>query len=433
MLKFIRAPFLIACLSTLLLLELLTPDAQAQSQSSVTISGEFQGSVNIPTILPDGCTATGGATITVTCTTVTPTEALIAYFDSLDTAARAGNQKILIGEHLVYYPSSANLTWPAAAYQQLSPCGVSSIANATVPAYAAGSSCGGASTGKAPAIGVFTFGVATPGAVLWPPDASKTTATTGDYGSPMNGIAVANDMCAAGVIPMLHNGPNNPNYATAFNGGSSGTQVNITNVLTAGTTENTNLKAELKLEASMLGQIKCPVLARMLGEETGNWVWYGLVQGNQGGSCASPCTTTPTQQIALFQLIHDTLIADGVTNVVWVWGTNASISGYTAGYPGANYADIVGFDCYQQSGCGSDPAVAALSPLGKPIWIEEAGCANSAPQPGSCDNSTYLNDVIAHAPFITSVIYFTQNWALSEQLNALAVMTNPKALGKGVN
>jgi hypothetical protein len=269
------------------------------------------------------------------------------------------------------------------------------------------------------------MGRGTAGAVQWESDPSTAT-TSGIAGTPMDGVNTAKDLCASNIIPGFWGSVMNPSYTT------TDPAVNIANVLTNGTTENTHLLAELDLVATQLKQIPCVVTWRVMTELNGNWNWYGLVSGNgpSGG------TTTPAQQIQVYQLMHDRLVADGVTNVLYVYNVNDAVGSFTAAYPGDAYVDILSYDCYSPApACGQNStAYAALATFkpSKPLWIYEASC--TAPTGGTqntCDNNAYLTDVIAHAPNVTAIIFWSEAGSeLSTQQNALSVMTNSHSITK---
>jgi hypothetical protein len=373
-----------------------------------------------------------------------PAGSLIAYLQGLSANAASGNTNILIGQHANYFPSTSSnpINWTslihsvAASYGQMDPCTTSATAaSLSVPAFSSGNQCGGTSTGFAPAMIAVTMGTGTPGATIWSGDSSGTTTTVGLSGSPMNGLGTANDLCANNYIVTVFSDIQNPANV-------SSSSVNIANVLTSGNSLNTQLLSYVDNFASILKGINCKVLVRLLHEEnlSNSW-WWSLVSGNGPGGG----TTTGQQQAQLFQLIHDRLvITDGVTNALWVYNVNSSVGNYVNGYcqntggttcvssPSysiANDVDIVSYDCYFAAPfCGSDAAYTALTALGKPIMMFEAGCANSPPSSNTCDNNAYLNDLVTNAPLIIGVQYFAQEWALSQQQNALATMTNAHAL-----
>lgn len=62
---------------------------------------------------------------------------------------------------------------------------------------------------------------------------------------------------------------------------------------------------------------------------------------------------TPADYVAAAQHVYNRFVADGVTNVVWVWTVTGSNTAYDAQYyPGDSYVDWIGWDPYNFDGCG---------------------------------------------------------------------------------
>ncbi|PPF60509.1 beta-mannanase [Clavibacter michiganensis] len=82
-----------------------------------------------------------------------------------------------------------------------------------------------------------------------------------------------------------------------------------------------------------------PAYLRYAHEMNGDWYpWAEGVNGNATGSYA-----------AAWKHVHDVVVAQGATNVKWVWTPNVPYTGSTdlAGlYPGDAYVDVVGLDGY---------------------------------------------------------------------------------------
>jgi len=79
-------------------------------------------------------------------------------------------------------------------------------------------------------------------------------------------------------------------------------------------------------------------------EMNGNWYpWAGANNGNAAG---------PAKYIAAYRHVHDLFVADGATNVVWVWCPLVTDvpaepwNHWTNYYPGDDYVDWVGLDAY---------------------------------------------------------------------------------------
>ena len=81
---------------------------------------------------------------------------------------------------------------------------------------------------------------------------------------------------------------------------------------------------------------KIPILFRPWHEHTGNWFWWGK----------SHCT--PQQYKELWKMTHDYLSVHGVNNLLYAYspGSEKTVDEYMERYPGDNYVDLLGFDCY---------------------------------------------------------------------------------------
>ena len=80
-----------------------------------------------------------------------------------------------------------------------------------------------------------------------------------------------------------------------------------------------------------------PFIFRPWHENSGGWFWWGK------GLCSAE------EYKALWNMLQDHLLADGLTNIVWSWSPNY---GYQPDifdtYPGDERVDLIGLDAYQQ-------------------------------------------------------------------------------------
>jgi mannan endo-1,4-beta-mannosidase len=124
-------------------------------------------------------------------------------------------------------------------------------------------------------------------------------------------------------------------------------------------------------------------LLRFAHEMNGDW--YPWAVGAPGGS--------PEDYVAAYRRVRGIFDDAGATRVEWVWCPNVIISGnvdtISRCYPGNEFVDIVGVDGYNFGDLPghrwTEPAelfgdtlalLTALAP-GKPVWINEVGCADS--------------------------------------------------------
>lgn len=84
---------------------------------------------------------------------------------------------------------------------------------------------------------------------------------------------------------------------------------------------------------------KVPVLFRPWHEHTGSWFWWGK----------DLCTAEEYKQ--LWVMTHDYLTRKGVDNVLYAYSPDSQGPGeiYMERYPGDEYADVLGFDCYHRN------------------------------------------------------------------------------------
>ncbi len=83
---------------------------------------------------------------------------------------------------------------------------------------------------------------------------------------------------------------------------------------------------------------RIPVIFRPWHEHTGSWFWWGR----------NLCTAE--QYKSLWIMTHDYLAGErGLKNLIWAYSPNTGVdaAGYMERYPGDEYVDIFGFDCYE--------------------------------------------------------------------------------------
>jgi hypothetical protein len=232
--------------------------------------------------------------------------------------------------------------------------------------------------------------------------------TFGISGSTENGVALANQWIAAGGIPDIMWVPPDPANGRNPTGSDP---ADFPAVYTPGTALNATWNGYVDAVAAQAKAINGPFIFRLFPEENGAWFWYGNIN--------------PTQMIALWRYTHDRLIADGVTNAVWMYNINAGVGNYAQYYPGAAYVDIVSCDSYPPNPLDMS-WYNALVTLNKPIILAETGASpyQSSIAPYSFDNATILATVKAYFPKIVAIVVWCQNLSLSEQQGDEAFMTD---------
>ena len=103
--------------------------------------------------------------------------------------------------------------------------------------------------------------------------------------------------------------------------------------------------ATFHLRAKGARDLGVQIYLRWGHEMNGNWYsWSGAMNGAASGGAA--------KYIAAYHHVHDLFVADGATNVIWVWCPlvadvpNESWNHWTNYYPGDDYVDWVGLDAY---------------------------------------------------------------------------------------
>jgi beta-mannanase len=164
-----------------------------------------------------------------------------------------------------------------------------------------------------------------------------------------------------------------------------------------------------------------PVMLRPMHEMNGEWYpWNGTVNGN-----------TAADYIAAWRHIHDIFVAEGATNVTWVWSINClgvpinnTTNGYEDYYPGDAYVDwtsISGYnwgtsrppyslwESYSQIYERTAGPILYLKTINKPILLSEFGSVSSGG-----DKAAWLTDAYAHIkaePRIKGVVYYDKREA----------------------
>ncbi len=196
----------------------------------------------------------------------------------------------------------------------------------------------------------------------------------GDYLYPNGTTSRAQAYWSAGGIPMLryHMGAP-PNSDTYNNSKLNFSSTQCTNVVTAGTSENTSLRSKLDYlaqELQTLQNANVPVILALYHETQANgWFWWSKCSGSQF--------------IALYQYTYDYLVrTKGIHNLVRLM----PFSGYPSSsyWPGSSVVDIGGPDEY--SSPSSQPfaslysASASIIGTSMPIPLHETG---TIPQPAN--------------------------------------------------
>jgi len=152
---------------------------------------------------------------------------------------------------------------------------------------------------------------------------------------------------------------------------SSLTNEQWTELITDGTTLNTNWKNRLDIISPYLQYLKdngVEVLFRPLHEMNQSSFWWGGRPGANGTA-------------RLYQITHDYLTnIKGLTNLIWVWDMQDIDKGWDQYNPGDAYWDILGFDVYSDGYSQSWYNYAVSIAGSKPLAIGECAILPTALQ-----------------------------------------------------
>lgn len=208
---------------------------------------------------------------------------------------------------------------------------------------------------------------------------------------------------------------NNPATASSDSSPSAGTgagtawdttNVDFTQLITNGTTLNTNFKAYLDAMATgfqTLSNAGVTVMYRPFHEMNGNWFWWGAKD--------------PTQFKNVWIYVYNYLTkTKGLHNILFVYCPNATLD--STYYPGTSYVDIVAVDIYG-AGKNITGPIAGYSSLSttfnnKPFGLGEWGpCA-----PSGCTSPTDVSWLIGALKTYMPNTTFWVNWSMSFALAA---------------
>ncbi|MBM7026669.1 glycoside hydrolase family 26 protein, partial [Clavibacter zhangzhiyongii] len=173
-------------------------------------------------------------------------------------------------------------------------------------------------------------------------------------------------------------------------------------------------------------------------EMNGNWYpWSDGVNGNAPGS-----------YVAAWKHVHDLVVAEGATNVKWVWSPNVPYPGSTdlaSLYPGSGQVDVVALDGYNwgtapgQTWTGPaalfGPGIERLRAIapGKPLVIGEVASSEAG---GS--KAAWNRDLVAYLqaqPDVLGFVWFDfrkeEDWRIDSSAASAAALRDALALRRG--
>jgi len=175
---------------------------------------------------------------------------------------------------------------------------------------------------------------------------------------------------------------------------------------------NGNFDPYIHKFAKSVKAVRGPVMIRLMHEMNGNWYpWSGTANGN-----------TPAEFVVAWRHVHDIFVAEGATNVTWVWSINHESVPVGAGnafadyYPGDQYVDwvsISGFNWGTSTSTTSwhplnfwyQKPMAYLQSTGKPIIVSEFGSVENGG-----DKANWIRDAYGQFettyPSVKGVVYY---------------------------
>jgi hypothetical protein len=191
--------------------------------------------------------------------------------------------------------------------------------------------------------------------------------------------------------------------------------------------------AGIKAHANAFKQSGKKVFLRWGAEMNGNWI--PTIDGSHNGGS----TSGPANFIKAWKHIHDLFVAQGATNVVWVWSPNSGSvpqqtwNNWKNYYPGDTYVDWVGMDGYNRD---PSPWILAYDIYKdvyndykslKPIMIGETGTVEEG-DGGTMKASWFTNSASTlqnSMPSVAGYVYFNSNtsthaWRIDTTTKSLA-------------
>ncbi|PPF60508.1 endoglucanase [Clavibacter michiganensis] len=173
-------------------------------------------------------------------------------------------------------------------------------------------------------------------------------------------------------------------------------------------------------------------------EMNGNWYpWSDGVNGNASGS-----------YIQAWKHVHDLVVAQGATNVKWVWSPNVPYPGSTdlaSLYPGADQVDVVALDGYNWGAVAGQrwtapadlfgPGIAQLRAVapGKPLVIGEVASSETGGSKAAWDR-----DLVAYLqaqPDVLGFVWFDfqkeADWRIDSSAASATALREALALRRG--
>lgn len=201
------------------------------------------------------------------------------------------------------------------------------------------------------------------------------------------------------------------------------TNVNITNLMKAGSTENTRLNNYLNGVAAHLSVLQTAgvvVLFRPLHEMNGSWFWWS--------------TIGQTNYKILWDYIFKYMTTTkSLHNLLWVWSPNQSLD--SSWYPGNRQVDIISVDLY---GTGSPGKITGYNDLttiynNKPFMMGEWGvCAGGLYESGCNrqDISGYISALKSNMPKTVAWLAWNNIYSMAYHTGTSSILNDPWVINR---
>jgi len=386
----------------------------ATKRITTTATGTFTTAISIP--------RTALSTIKITATS--GTRSAVAGF-TVTTAKSLGSAR-----------SSAPAPTPTTAPAPTpTPAPTSAPASSAAPAPATSSPAPAASTAPAISSARLRLGLSTPGGPTANGELDAASQELGESPSiVMSHVDFTHPAPIAGLQSVAARGADSLITWEPWQGGAGTTQSAYTNAsIVAGDHD-----AYIRSWGTDLAKYGRTVYLRYGHEMNGNWYpWSDGVNGNASGS-----------YVAAWKHVHDLVVAQGATNVKWVWSPNVPYPGSTdlaSLYPGSDQVDVVALDGYNWGSAPgqrwTDPAtlfgpgidrLRAVAP-GKPMFIGEV--ASSEAGGSKADWNRALVAYLQAQPDVLGFVWFDfqkeEDWRIDSSAASVTALRDALALRRG--
>ncbi|MBF4621861.1 glycoside hydrolase family 26 protein [Clavibacter sp. VKM Ac-2542] len=307
-----------------------------------------------------------------------------------------------------------------------------STSTGTAPGSTAGST---ASTAPAISSARLRLGLSTPGGPTANGELDAASATLGESPSiVMSHVDFTHPAPIAGIQSVAARGADSLITWEPWHGGAGVDQAAYTNArIIAGDQD-----AYIRSWGADLAKYGKTVYLRYGHEMNGNWYpWSDGVNGNASGS-----------YVQAWKHVHDLVVAQGATNVKWVWSPNVPYPGSTdlaSLYPGADQVDVVALDGYNWGAVAGQrwtapadlfgPGIAQLRAVapGKPLIIGEVASSETGGSKAAWDK-----DLVAYLqaqPDVLGFVWFDfqkeADWRIDSSAASAAALRDALALRRG--